>query len=74
MKTKQKLLVLIVLFSVDILFHSCAVNPVTGKKQLMLMSEQQELAMGAGYDPEVLSTFGPYENKNIQSFVELKGI
>jgi len=29
---------------------SCAVNPVTGKKELSLISEQQELAIGKETD------------------------
>jgi predicted Zn-dependent protease len=31
---------------------ACAVNPVTGEQELVLMSEQQELAMGAQYYPQ----------------------
>jgi predicted Zn-dependent protease len=34
------------------LLAACAVNPVTGQQELVLMSEQQELAMGAHYYPE----------------------
>lgn len=52
---------------------SCAVNPVTGKKQLMLMSEPQEVALGAQYDPTVVSTFGVYESPAIQAFITEKG-
>jgi predicted Zn-dependent protease len=50
---------------------SCAVNPVTGKKQLMLMSESQEVALGAQYDPQVIATFGEYQDKELLSFVEV---
>ena len=32
--------------------NSCAVNPVTGKRDLMLISEDREIAMGAESDPE----------------------
>ncbi|MBN2632923.1 MAG: hypothetical protein JXR66_05170, partial [Bacteroidales bacterium] len=51
-----------VFIGVTAIIVSCAVNPVTGKRQLMLMSEDQEVALGASYDPQVLSTFGLYEN------------
>ncbi len=34
------------------LLPACAVNPVTGEQEIVLMSEQQELAMGARYYPE----------------------
>jgi predicted Zn-dependent protease len=52
---------------------SCAVNPVTGKKQLMLMSEAQEVALGLSYDPQVLSAFGLYDDPDLQAFVQTKG-
>lgn len=57
-----------------LLISSCAVNPVTGKKQLMLMSESQEVALGAQYDPSVVATFGVYDDEDIMAFVSEKGI
>jgi predicted Zn-dependent protease len=51
---------------------SCAINPVTGKKQIMLMSEAQEVQLGAQYDPQVMATFGEYKNDNMQAFVQSK--
>jgi predicted Zn-dependent protease len=51
----------------------CAVNPVTGKKQLMLMSEAQEVQLGISYDPQVMATFGEYADNNLQNFVQTKG-
>jgi predicted Zn-dependent protease len=52
---------------------SCAVNPVTGKRQLMFMSEAQEIQLGAQYDPQVLSTFGVYENESLLTLIDEKG-
>ncbi len=52
---------------------SCARNPVTGKKEFMLMSESQEKALGASYDPQVLSQFGLYEDEKMQAFINEKG-
>jgi predicted Zn-dependent protease len=56
-----------------LLIPSCAVNPVTGKKQLMFMSESQEIQMGSQYDPQVVATFGEYKNEVLQSFINQKG-
>lgn len=56
-----------------LLIISCAVNPVTGKRQLMLMSESQEVAMGVQYDPQVIATFGEYCDSDLQSFIQTKG-
>ncbi len=61
------------LVALTIGFSYCAVNPVTGKKQFMLMSEDQEVAMGAQYDPEVLATFGEYRNDALQNFLQQRG-
>jgi len=52
---------------------SCAVNPVTGKKQIMLMSEAQEVALGAEYDPQVVASFGEYKNDVLVNFIQTKG-
>ena len=55
------------------LFDMCAVNPVTGKKQVVLMSEAQELAMGKEADPQIVQEYGLYENKELQDFINQKG-
>ncbi|MCG6189065.1 M48 family metalloprotease [Maribellus maritimus] len=64
---------LVLLTAAILLIPSCAVNPVTGKKQLMLMTEEQEIELGAQYDPTVIATFGLYENQDLQAFIEEKG-
>ncbi|MBN3583610.1 M48 family metalloprotease [Algoriphagus aestuarii] len=63
------------LYSVLILMSlgACAINPVTGKKQLVLMSEAQEIAMGKQSDPEVVAFFGLYEDPELQEFITTKG-
>ncbi|MDZ4709963.1 MAG: M48 family metalloprotease [Saprospiraceae bacterium] len=54
-------------------FYQCSRNPVTGKKQLNLMSEDQEKAMGAESNPAVLAEFGKYEDPALQAFISEKG-
>ena len=56
-----------------LLLTGCAVNPVTGKKEVMLVSEGQELAMGAQSDPAVTAQMGLYPDKKIQAFINEKG-
>lgn len=71
---KFKFPVLITLFLATLLFViSCAINPVTGKKQIMLMSEAQEIQLGLSYDPQVMATFGAYPDQNLQNYVQTKG-
>lgn len=73
MKTKTHLTLTFLGLIALVVLTTCARNPVTGKKQFMLMSERQELALGAEYDPQVLATFGVYENPVLQAFIEEKG-
>lgn len=52
----------------------CSRNPVTGKKELVFMSQEKEIALGAESHPSVVATMGLYEDKNIQSFITEKGM
>lgn len=52
---------------------SCAVNPVTGKRQVMFMSESQEIALGTQSDPAVVAQFGLYQDDELQAFIKEKG-
>lgn len=42
---------------------ACSTNPVTGKREFNLVSEQQEIAMGQEGDVEVLQEYGLYNEK-----------
>src|SRR6187399_515887 len=55
------------------LFNGCAKNPVSGKKELVLMTEEQEIAMGKEADPQVISEFGLYEDKALQDYLNQVG-
>ena len=57
---------------VAFLMHSCATNPVTGKKELMLMSTDQEIAMGLQYDPSITANYGLYQDDAMQDFIQYK--
>jgi len=63
---------IVLLFITILVVISCAVNPVTGKKQLMLMSEAQEIQMGIAYDPRVIATFGEYKSDNLLNFIKAR--
>ena len=54
-------------------FNNCARNPVTGKRQVVLMSESQEIAMGKEADPQVIQQFGLYEDSSLQNFIKCFG-
>lgn len=56
-----------------LLLDACATNPVTGKKDFMLLSRQQEVAMGKQADPGITSQFGLYDDPQLQNFIDKKG-
>ncbi len=69
---KLNLILMLLVVAIGFIVTTCAVNPVTGKSQVMLMSEAQEIKMGKEYDPQVVATFGEYKNDAILSFVKSK--
>ncbi len=56
-----------------IFLNNCARNPVTGKRQVVLMSEAQEIAMGKEADPQIVAQYGLYDDKALQAFITEKG-
>ena len=59
--------------SVSIFFLSCAVNPVTGKKELMLIPESQEIEIGKSVDKSVRSEYGIYKSTKLNNYVTRVG-
>lgn len=51
------------------LIGGCSRNPVTGARQLTLISEGQEIAMGQESHPEVLAQFGSVEDPGLQEYL-----
>lgn len=55
------------------LLGGCAKNPVTGKRDFMLISKNRELAMGQQADPQIVQSFGIYKDDKLQAFINEKG-
>src|SRR5256884_6093923 len=51
----------------------CAVNPATGSRQLMLVSESQEIALGRDYEPQVAGSIGIYSDSGLQRYIQQFG-
>jgi len=49
---------------------SCAINPATGKRQLSLIGEGDESAMGKQYDAETLKEMSLYGSPDLQAYVQ----
>ena len=52
---------------------SCAVNPATGAREFMLVSESQEIALGRESDPAVTAQYGLVDDPELQAYVSRLG-
>jgi len=48
---------------------SCAVNPVTGRQELMLLSEPDEIQFGRQTDGQVVQEYGLYEDAKLTAYL-----
>ncbi len=69
----KKLISIGLLAATGFVINSCAKNPVTGKRQVVLISESQEIAMGQEADPQIIAQYGLYEDSTLQRFINEKG-
>ncbi len=51
----------------------CSVNPATGERQVMLIGEQQEIAMGQEADPAIVAQMGLYPDEEWQTYIQELG-
>ncbi len=71
MMGKQANLFVLSIFLLGSLFFSgCATNPVTGKQDFVLMSEEQEINLGKQAHQQVMKQYRPYNDPALQSYVE----
>lgn len=68
-KVSVVLCLLLILFTM-----SCAVNPVTGKRQLALISESGEISLGKETDAEIRQQYGVYDDPAINEYVTRIGM
>lgn len=52
---------------------ACAVNPVTGEHQLMLLSEEDEIKLGRESDSQIMSEYGVYKDAQLNSYLDDMG-
>jgi predicted Zn-dependent protease len=52
---------------------ACATNPATGRRQLSLVGEPQEIQMGQQADQEISAAVGLYRDADLESYVQRLG-
>jgi predicted Zn-dependent protease len=60
--------------AVLLLIVSCAVNPVTGKREFMLLSTDDEIALGRNADRDIVAAYGEYQNPELAAYVTEIGL
>ena len=61
------------IFIVIPLSVGCSVNPVTGERDFVLMSEQEELALGRQHNQQILKAYRVYDDVDLQQYVQSVG-
>jgi predicted Zn-dependent protease len=51
----------------------CALNPATGRNDFVMMSERQELDLGARYNQEILKQNPRYDDARLQAYIQRVG-
>ncbi len=65
---------LLILSLTSCLFIGCAVNPITGEEEFMLLSESQDIEIGRKYAPEVEKELGgKIDNPALQNYIDSVG-
>ena len=68
-KALQAILMALI-FIGPIFFSGCATNPVTGKQDLVLMSEEDEINLGKKAHQQIMQQYRAYDDPALQSYVE----
>jgi predicted Zn-dependent protease len=62
-----------VFLTVALVSSGCSVNPATGGRQLILIGEEQEIAMGREAHEGIVATMGVYPDDAAQQYVDRLG-
>src|SRR5437773_994304 len=61
-------------FWLAVTLAACATNPVTGKRELSLLSEAQEIQIGQAQDAQVRKEMGVYGDRELQRYISDIGV
>jgi predicted Zn-dependent protease len=59
--------------TLSLLLAACSTNPVTGNKDFVLMSEEQEISLGREYSAEIVKEMPVYEDVELAHLVQSVG-
>ncbi|MAJ56563.1 MAG: hypothetical protein CMI74_00580 [Candidatus Pelagibacter sp.] len=71
---KNKILIFLIFFIIFFSTSSCVVTPSSGQREISLMSEEDEKAIGKTEHPKIIKQFGGvYQNNTLQNYIESLG-
>ncbi|MES1244652.1 MAG: M48 family metalloprotease [Acidobacteriota bacterium] len=73
LQERRNTMVAAALLAVALSAAGCSTNPATGKRQIALVSEEQEIAMGREADQQVVQQIGLYQDQDVQAYVSRLG-
>lgn len=73
MRPLQKIPQLFLLSLLLLQLGGCAVNPVSGESDFVLMSEDEEISIGRQYHAQILKEYGRYDSPGLQAYVQRVG-
>jgi len=68
-----KTIISVIVVSLIVWAISCAVNPVTGKREFMLLSENDEMTLGQQTDQQIIEIYGVYNDPDLNNYVTTIG-
>ena len=71
--TRRKALTELCMLTGASLLSGCAVNPVTGKREFMLMSEREEINLGSEAHGQITMQYGSYNDTTMQEWFDARG-
>ena len=70
---RPRLLALVALASLALLLASCATNPVTGRRELSLVSADREIEIGREGHKAIVAEYGVYDDPAVAAYVDSVG-
>jgi len=61
------------LLAFSLLLSACAINPVSGDRDFVTLSESEEIAQGRQYHQTIIEQYGVYDDAGLQSYVNSIG-
>ena len=61
------------LLTLSLVSSACAINPVTGERDFVTLSESEEIAQGRQYHRSIIGLYGVYDDPKLQSYVDTIG-